>query len=314
MNNEIGEVRVRQDFGSNWQLNLSVLNQIADRNINTPVNVLTNTSANGSQAGYFANPGFYKQYLENVFQNTLSPRFQVKSDLGFLTGKFKTWRLSHNVVIGSTGYRFATWNAIAPNVPSVLATTPLALTVLCPAGEDASCTYTGAGTPPAGKFRSASIADPLIAVPPAVGIPSQTKTNQSNGIYTNSILHQQGFSLDDTITLTRRWLVRGSASQDWTWTNNYSLSTVCTPTSCPILIGSKSAANFESQGVSSSASILFKPRENMTIYGTFADSLQAPDTPVVSSAPTFVINSGKALAPYRDIEGEIGYKLVSPQD
>lgn len=311
MNNEIGEVRVRQDFGSNWQLTLSVLNQIANRNINTPVNVLTNTSANGSQAGYFANPGFYKQYFENVFQATLSPRFQVKSDLGYLTGKFHTGRIIHNVVIGSTGYKFSTWNAIAPSVASVLATTPLALTVLCPAGEDASCTYTGAGTPPAGQFRSASIANPLIAVPPAVGIPSQTKTNPSNGIYVNSILHQQGFSLDDTITLTPRWLLRGAASQDWTWTNNYSLTPICIPSSCSVRNFSTTTPNFESQGVSYSASILFKPRQNMTIYGTFADSLQAPDTLVVGSGTTVVLNSGKALAPYHDNEGEVGYKLVS---
>ena len=234
MNNEIGEVRVRQDFSPNWQLMLSVLNQIANRNINTPVSVLTNTSANGSQAGYFANPGILQAVSRKRLSITLSPRFQVKSDLGYLTGKFKTWGLGHNIVIGSTGYRFATWNAIAADK---LTGTPLAKTVLCPAGEDASCTYTGPGTPPAGKFRSASIANPLIAVPPAVGIPSQTKTNPSNGIYVNSILHQQGFSLDDTITLTRRLLVRGAASQDWTWTNNYSQSAICTPASCSIHIG-----------------------------------------------------------------------------
>ena len=122
-----------------------------------------------------------------------------------------------------------------PSLPSnLLAGTPLALTVLCPAGQDASCTYTGPGNPPPGKFRSASIANPLIAVPPAVGIPSQTKTNPANGIYTNSILHQQGFSLDDTITLTPRWLLRGAASQDWIWTNNYSLSNPCTTASCSV--------------------------------------------------------------------------------
>ncbi len=33
-----------------------------------------------------------------------------------------------------------------------------------------------------------------------------------------SILHQQGFSLGDTITLTPHWLLRGAASEDWTWT------------------------------------------------------------------------------------------------
>ncbi len=308
MDNQIGEVRLRQDFSPNWQLMLSVLNQIANRNINTPVSVLTNTSATGSKAGYLANPEFYQQYLENVFQATLSPRFQVKSDLGYLNGKFSTWGIGHNIVIGSTGYKFATWNAVTPNN---LTGTPLQKTVLCPTGQDAACTYTGPGNPPPGKFRSASIPNPLIAVPPAVGIPSQTKTEPGNGIYVNNILHQQGFNLGDTITLTPHWLLRGAASQDWFWTDNYSLSNPCTATNCSVVIGNPTTPNIESQGVSWTASIMFKPRENMTIYGTVADSLQAPDTIVVSSPPNFVINSGQALAPYRDTEEEVGYKLVS---
>ena len=62
---------------------VGVLNQIADRNINTGQrsNKLTDELTKGD----------YQTYLANVFQNTLAPRFQVKSDLAYLTGKFKTW-------------------------------------------------------------------------------------------------------------------------------------------------------------------------------------------------------------------------------
>jgi iron complex outermembrane receptor protein len=275
MNNQIGEVRVKHEFSQNWQLSAGVLNQIADRNINTAVNQLTD------------NKGDYNTFFANAFQPTLAPRFQVKSDLAYLTGKFKTWKIGHEVVIGSTGYRFASW---APVVASATTNPSLVATALCPEGEK---TCTGAA--------SASIAHPLIDVPPPAGLPSFT-----NGLYTASIIHQQGFSLGDTITLTPHWLLRGSASQDWTWTNNY----MDNATTHFVVAGSTTAPNFVAQGVSSTGSIIFKPRVNMSVYGTFSDSLQAPDTPLVSSGTTIVLNSAQALAPYRDIEEEVGYKLV----
>ena len=190
MNNQIGEVRVKHEFSQNWHLVVGVLNQIADRDINTAVNKLTDNS------------GDYQSYLADVFQNTLAPRFQVKSDLAYLTGTFKTWRLGHEVVIGSTGYRFASWQ---PSVPTVLTGTPFALAPLCPAGAPVNAK----GIP----VCAPSIANPLIDVPPATGFPSL------NAIYVASIIHQQGFNLSDTITLSPRWLLRGGASQDWTWEN-----------------------------------------------------------------------------------------------
>jgi iron complex outermembrane receptor protein len=267
MNNQIGEVRANHEFSQNWHLIVGVLNQIADRDINTAVNKLTD------------NKGDYQTYLADVFQNTLAPRFQVKSDLAYLTGRFKTGKIGHEVVIGSTGYRFASWQ---PTVPAVLTGTPFALIPLCPAGSPVV-----KGSP----VCAPSIGTPLIDVPPAVGIPSLS------GVYVASIIHQQGFNLSDNITLTRRWLVRVGASQDWTWENFYSAPQVGAP------------GDFTSQGVSPTASLMFKPRENMTVYGTFSQSLQAPDTPAVSNATNIVLNSAKALAPYRDKEGEVGYKL-----
>ena len=96
-NNQIGEVRVTQDINENWHLTLGVLQQISVRNLTTAVNAL------------FDSTGDYQTEAENIFQGTISGRFQVKSDLGYLTGRFNTGRIRHDVVIGSTGYKFSTW-------------------------------------------------------------------------------------------------------------------------------------------------------------------------------------------------------------
>ena len=301
LNNQIGEVRVKQDFSRDWNLVAGVLQQIAFRDINTAVNSLTNPNASttGSQAAYLANPGNYQSYLANTF-SSLAPRFQVKSDLGYLTGKFRTWKIGHEVVIASTGYRFASWSA--NNSPNK--------TALCPAGETTCTALTGTTN------RSPSVAAPLIDVEPAGGLPSYSASSPSTyGIYVSSVIHQQGFSFADTITLTPHWLLRGSVSQDWTWTNNYTVKKDATTTPPTFPRSANTAINYSTQGVSSTGSIIYKPRVNMTVYGTFADSLQAPDTPPAdSSTVVYVHNSplataSSALAPYRDIEGEIGYKL-----
>ncbi len=288
LNNQISEVRVKQDFGRDWHLIVGALNQIADRDINTPVNSFVNTSKTGTAAAYYANPANYQTFLENTFQNTLAPRFQVKSDLGYLTGTVKTWGIHHDVVVGSTGYRFATYQ---PIVPAVTTGTPYANTPLCTASGQ--CTF--------------NISDPQVVLPPPNGILSYTKTIAASGIYVNNIIHQQGFSLGDTITLTPRWLVRVAASQDWTWVDTYkaNLSTGY------LRVNNPTGNNSSFQGVSPTASLIFKPRPNMTIYGTFAQSIQPPDVATAATAPAITVNANEVLPAYRSKEGEIGYKLVT---
>jgi iron complex outermembrane receptor protein len=51
LNNQIGEVRVKHDFSSNWKLVVGVLHQAADRNINTAVNQLTNNTGTRRTSG-----------------------------------------------------------------------------------------------------------------------------------------------------------------------------------------------------------------------------------------------------------------------
>ena len=267
LTSKIGEVRVKHEFGSNWHLVVGALDQRSDRNINTAVNQ------------FIDNAGDYKSYLANSF-SSLAPRFHVDSDLAFLSGRFRTGRIHHDVVVGSTGYRFASYSPV---------TSP---------PKTALCT---ANTPQG--ICQANISDPLVYVEPVTGIFSYAKTGPSTGIYVSSIIRQQGFSLSDNITLSPRWLVRLGASQDWTWTDSYtdSPATGYLKTSIP--------GGYVNQGVSPSASVLFKPRADMTIYGTFADSIQAPDVSAANSGSIVIVNANQALPPYRSKEGEIGYKL-----
>jgi len=271
LTSKIGEMRVKHDFrsngGANWRLVVGVLDQRSDRNINTAVNQ------------FIDNNGNYKSYLANSF-SSLAPRFHVDSDLAYLTGKFKTGRFRHDVVIGGTGYRFVSYSPV---------TSP-AKTALCTANT------------PQGICQ-ANIADPLVDVEPLAGIFSYAKTSPSTGIYASSIVRQQGFSLSDTITLTPSWLVRLGASQDWTWTDSY------TDTAATGYARTNIPGGYVFQGVSPSASVMFKPRADMTIYGTLADSVQAPDVAAANSGSIVIVNANQALPPYRSKEGEIGYKL-----
>jgi iron complex outermembrane recepter protein len=267
LTSRIGEARLKHEFSSNWHLVIGALDQVSDRNINTPVNQLID------------NKGDYKSYLANSF-SSLAPRFHVDSDLAYLTGALRTWKFHHDIVIGSNGYRFASYSPV---------TNP-AKTALCTSNT------------PEGICQ-ANINDPLVFVEPAGGLFSYAKTSPSTGIYVSSIIRQQGISLGDTITLTPKWLVRLAASQDWTWTDSY------TDTSATNYERTSIPGGYVSQGVSPSASMMFKPRANMTIYGTFADSIQAPDVAGASSATAIIVNANQALPPYRSKEGEIGYKL-----
>lgn len=260
----IGEVRLKHDFNDNWHMVVGALNQLSDRNINTAVN------------SFVDDKGDYKTYMANAF-SSLAPRFHVDSDLLYITGRFHTWNIRHDVVIGSNGYRFASYSPV---------TSP---------AKTALCTYNGA--------CEANIDDPQNDVIPAAGIFSYAQTGPGTGIYGSSIIRQQGFSLGDTISFTPQWFLRLAASQDWTWTDSY------TDTSGTGYRRTWIPGGYVNQGVSPNVSLGFKPRADMTIYASFVDSIQAPDVAGASTASLIDTNANQALPAYRSKEGEVGYKL-----
>jgi iron complex outermembrane receptor protein len=268
-NNQIAEVRATHEFNQNWHLYLGVLHQISVRNLTTAVNALYDST------------GDYQTEAENIFQGTISGRFQVKSDLGYVTGKFKTGKIAHEVVFGSTGYRFASWQP-KNSLPGPQ--------YLCELGAPTVC--------------HTNINNPLIDADPGY----QPYTGKF-GLYVSSIIHQQGFNFGDTIALTPQWLLRVAASQDWTWTNNYTETAV--PPSKVNTVHTTSAGNYMSQGASPTGSVMYKPAGNQTAYVTFADSIQAPDTAPANSTGIIVANASQPLPPYRSVEFEAGYKVDS---
>ncbi|MEO8257779.1 MAG: TonB-dependent receptor [Acidobacteriota bacterium] len=188
-----------------------------------------------------------------------APRFGVLSDLGYLNGRFKTGSISHAVAFGSAGYSFTSYSDVTnPGAPSVL-------------------------------LGPASIENPVVFGLPAAGIP------RHDNLFVSSVIHQQGFSVADTITLDEHWSFRVTASQDWIWTDNHNNAGVRT-------------GGYRANGISPLESVMYKPLANMTIYGTYGSSLQQGDIAAGTTA-----NPGQALPPYRSDQAEVGYKLVLPK-
>jgi iron complex outermembrane receptor protein len=136
---------------------------------------------------------------------------------------------------------------------------------------------------------TASIASPVVFGLPAAGIPTH------DNIFLSSGVHQQGLNASDTVTFTSQWSARLALSQDWLWVDNFNNSAVKT-------------SSYHTNGVSPSASLLFKPVSNMTVYATVASSLQQGDV-----ASSTAANPGQALPPYRSNQQEVGYKLSERQ-
>jgi iron complex outermembrane recepter protein len=238
----MGSARLKHDFNSDWHLVVGALNQDASRDINTPVNNLTNNNGN------------YTSSLANGF----APRFIMTSDAAYLDGNFITWGIAHDLTIGTAGYKAQSYSVITPATPaSVL-------------------------------LGSANINSPAIFPFPAAGLPN-TGLN-----FDSSTTYQQGINIGDTIRFTDAWATRLAVSQDWFHTDNFNAKAVELP-------------EYADHGVSPTASLMYKPQSNMTIYATYASSLQAGDLAPSGTNPPLV-NAGQSLPPYRSKEYEVGYK------
>lgn len=102
---------------------------------------------------------------------------------------------------------------------------------------------------------------------------------------------QQSIRVGDTVGFGKHWSALLAASQSWIHTENYNRH-------------GASTSRYDASGVSPTASLMYKPLENMTAYLTYADSLQQGD-----NAPAGSANAGSSLAPYRSRQWELGYKV-----
>jgi iron complex outermembrane receptor protein len=140
-------------------------------------------------------------------------------------------------------------------------------------------------TPASVLLGSANINNPVIFPFPAAGLPNVGLNFDSSTSY------QQGVNVGDTIRFTDAWAARLAVSQDWFHTDNYNAKAAL-------------VSEYADHGLSPTASLMYKPQSNMTLYTTWANSLQAGDL-----APAGTVNAGTSLAPYRSVEWEAGYKV-----
>lgn len=136
------------------------------------------------------------------------------------------------------------------------------------------------------RLGTASIDDPQTFAQPASGFPDTTDNFRSSTIY------QQGVNVGDTIRFSDHWSTRLGVSQDWFHVANVSVTGMSKP-------------GYSDSGLSPAASLIYKPRQNVTTYVTYASSLQAGDI-----APGTAANAGDGLAPYRSKQVEAGLKVA----
>lgn len=102
---------------------------------------------------------------------------------------------------------------------------------------------------------------------------------------------QRSLIVGDTLTFSPQWSLMLSGSQNRLTTDNYT----------------QTGGHFSNQatGISSAESLMYKPVDDLTLYVTYADSLQQGD-----SIPAGSLNAGQILAPYRSRMVEVGGKWV----
>lgn len=101
LRNRVGSARLTGKLGTNWRYVVGGLDQSVDRNINTPVNNLTNSA------------GAYSASLANGF----APHFGIDSNVAYLNGRLATGAIGHDLTFGTTGFK-ATTNALVTAAPA----------------------------------------------------------------------------------------------------------------------------------------------------------------------------------------------------
>jgi iron complex outermembrane receptor protein len=109
--------------------------------------------------------------------------------------------------------------------------------------------------------------------------------------YHSANAKQRSFIVGDTLTFTPQWSLMLSGSQSRLTADNYSKAGAHTSS--------------EDSGISTASSLIYKPVDDLTLYLTYADSLQQGDSAAAGST-----NAGNILAPYRSRMWELGSKWV----
>ena len=109
--------------------------------------------------------------------------------------------------------------------------------------------------------------------------------------YKSLVTRQQSVMVGDTVGWGDQWSLGVIESESWIKVRTLNKTETTT-------------SRYDDSGISSNATLSYKPETNMTAYVSYADSLQQGDI-----APAGALNAGTGLAPYRSKQYEAGYKV-----
>lgn len=116
-------------------------------------------------------------------------------------------------------------------------------------------------------------------------------TKSTGERYVSSTTDVKNLTLGDTIKLNEQWQTLLSVNKSWINTEAHNATGIQT-------------SDVSKQGYSYAASLIYQPIENLSLYVTYADSIQPGDSGTDSSGTT------RTLDPYRSKQYEVGAKLA----
>ena len=121
-------------------------------------------------------------------------------------------------------------------------------------------------------------------------------TPANGGEYESGHLFVQSIVVGDTIHLTDQLAVQGTLSTSFLQSRSYAAT------------GKVTSADTRNGVLSPTVSLIYKPAAALTLYATYANSVEQGET-----APTGTVNANQILSPYRDRQYEAGVKYqLSP--
>ncbi|MEE8664228.1 MAG: TonB-dependent receptor [Acetobacter sp.] len=248
--------KIKHKINENWSFSLGGLYQDAKREVfSTSSSLLDN----------------YGNYSQTVASAGSADDFRVGSNMAYINGRVHTGPITHDLVIGTSGYMMGNYNPTTTHAMTTVSSSDPA-SIYNPRHVDGSRPYYS------GRIKTG---------------------------YVNN----QSLIAGDTMKFNKHWSIMGTFAWSWidqeSWiSSSHSSTSNGIKTTSYTKIGtqrSKTAAAFNPN-----VSLIYKPTDNQTLYFTWGRSIQPGSTAPTASN---IINSAQTTDTMRAEEYEVGYKL-----
>jgi iron complex outermembrane recepter protein len=210
------------------------------------------------------------------FKITAAPgwnQFFSDSNLAHFNGRFNTGKLTHDVVIGTNGYVWRN-NTVGKFTYS-----------------DGASSYTLSAS-------ASNLYNPITVL----------RLNTATPVYTYKSFTDSAQSIiyADTVSFGRRWMASFIGSSSWYHNRNFGVTGSDFGT---VVTNTATSPNDKQNGFSPSASLMYKPTTDSSLYFTFARSMYPGDTVTVLSSSSGTALASQPMPFYTSTQYEIGYKV-----